>query len=349
MANTAEISHFGLAGTRKLSMEIIESGAIYVALSILVYHEFIDVSKPLQLAILVNSAVAALGCFVLSRRWIGAITASLLAGGVYGFSPFALGFAAYHPLAGASFAAIPWLFCPAAFWSQRERFGVGFHTKFDGPRARKVIAVGLSILPFVIIWAFFTLCAMPAVGPFFPLPIQQRMAASSFLHLAIPAEVPIQNFVFSVGQIALTMATMGGLIFVFAKRFGVLIVAGVAFGMSFFGPIGAVSPMVWGAIPVLLLAILAGLGVEALAWAGRGDRKLVAICAVVPAVLAVVTYSAGYELSAGMHLLAAIMLGCVYCMERGNLRWHGLRWTMLCVAVAVDVIVTAKILLGPIF
>ena len=349
MSKTAHISHFKSVETRKLSLEIIESLALYLALSVLVYRNFIDFSQPMQMAVLINSAVAALGCFVLSRRWIGAIAASLVAGAIYGFSPFSLGFAAYHPLAGASFAAIPWLFCPAAYWPQRERFGVEFHPRFDGPRARKVIGAGLSALPFLIIAGFFMLCAMPAIGPFFPLPIQQNLRPESLLHLAIGSEIPIQKFVFSVGHVSLTMAVMGVTICVLGKKFAGLIVAGIALALSMSGPLLQTSPIVWGAIPILLLSILAGLGVEVLAWAGRGDRKLVLICAIVPTVICVITFAAGYRLPATMHLLAAITLGCIYCMERADLRWHGLRWAMLCTAVAIDIAITSKILLGPIF
>ena len=40
---------------------------------------------------------------------------TVLAGLLYGFSPFAFGLACYHPAAGVPFAMAGWLFCPAAF------------------------------------------------------------------------------------------------------------------------------------------------------------------------------------------------------------------------------------------
>ena len=71
---------------------------------------------------------------------MSAFWASFFAGAIYGFGPFALGLANFHPTAGLLAATIPWLFCPATF----------------GPKARwQWVSWPLSALPFLAILLFF--------------------------------------------------------------------------------------------------------------------------------------------------------------------------------------------------
>ena len=87
------------AGRARLYYTTAGAAVLYIALGIYLYQPHFKHFKPLQYLVVAGPVCAALGCFVLSRRWISAFGALLFAGAAYGFSPFALGFAAYHPSA----------------------------------------------------------------------------------------------------------------------------------------------------------------------------------------------------------------------------------------------------------
>ena len=89
---------------------------LYITLAVCLYHPYLNSFKPIDFFFLLNSAIGALGCFVITMRWVSVFWAALLAGAVYGFSPYALSFAAYHPLRAAWYGvwASPPLPPPAA-------------------------------------------------------------------------------------------------------------------------------------------------------------------------------------------------------------------------------------------
>ena len=63
-----------------------------------------------------TTVAAAWGAYFISKRWVNNWTPSFFTGAVYGFGPFALSFGLFHPLAGLSFAMVPWLLLPAVYW-----------------------------------------------------------------------------------------------------------------------------------------------------------------------------------------------------------------------------------------
>lgn len=125
------------------------SAVVYICFAIYLYQPHFSTFKKLQFLILVNVCLASLGCFVLSRRWVPGFLGQLFAGATYGFGPFMLGLAGYHPSVGFLSAMIPWLFSPAVF----------------GPKGKwQWLRVPLAILPFSAILLFFWhIFSLPAV------------------------------------------------------------------------------------------------------------------------------------------------------------------------------------------
>jgi hypothetical protein len=75
---------------------------------------------------------------------VAGFTGSLLAGLVYGFGPFLLGLARFHPASSLLAAGVPWLFAPAAVLERK---------------LGKWLSLPLWLLPFVVIALFFYLSA----------------------------------------------------------------------------------------------------------------------------------------------------------------------------------------------
>src|SRR4030042_501778 len=88
---------------------------IYTGFAIYLYQPPFGHFDRLDYLLPVNFCLAASGCYVLSRRWVAGFAGSFFAGALYGFGPFTLGLARFHPTAGLLAAAIPWLFWPAVF------------------------------------------------------------------------------------------------------------------------------------------------------------------------------------------------------------------------------------------
>ena len=93
---------------------------IYLGFAVYLYQPHFKNFNKLQYLLVLNACLASLGCFVLSRRWVSSFAGSFFAGALYGFGPFALGLANFHPTAGLLAAIVPWLFCPAVFGPKAE-------------------------------------------------------------------------------------------------------------------------------------------------------------------------------------------------------------------------------------
>jgi len=302
---------------------LILAGVIYAALSVCLYLPYLKHFKVLQYALLLNSALGALGCFVLSRRWVGVFAASLFSGAVYGFCPFALGFAAYHPLAGTVMAVLPWLFCPAVFYPRT--------------RYRKIITTALSLLPFIAIAFFFWLCSRPDLGPLFALPKNEKLQLTNMIGLIGPLNSKPHHFIFSFYHVPVSVLLMGLFMYVANARISVMIITAAALCLAFYDPLFQVSPIVWALVPLLFCSVLIGLGTQALAWAGRADRKYILICALVSAALAIATFAMGYNYAGQMHALTAVLTAAIFFLTKAQLRWHPFRWILLSTALTIDI------------
>ena len=136
------------------------AAVIYASFAVYLYQPYFKHFNALQYLLVVNVCLASLGCFVLSRRWVSSFAGSFFAGAIYGFGPFALGLANFHPTAGLLAAIVPWLFCPAVF----------------GPKAKlRWLRIPLSSLPFLAILLFFQISAHYRL---FAIPMQARLTFS---------------------------------------------------------------------------------------------------------------------------------------------------------------------------
>ena len=339
---------------RFLKARTTSAAVIYIALcSYLYYPQFADF-QPLQYLIMLNSIIAALGCFVLSRRWISAYPGSLFAGIVYGFSPMAFGFASYHPLAGIPLAALPWLFCPAAFW-RKTRGHQKLSTQHGRTSPAAMISASLCLLPFVAIILFFWLSANQRILPIFPVPVQQKLTLANMAGLAVPLTLKPHEFIFGFYHVPLIAFLMGLCMYVALDRPGIAVMAGISLVLSFSNPILQVSPIVWALIPLLFGAILVGLGMEGLAWGSASDCNWILFCIISAAVIAAgcfylaIAQTSAYREAAIMHAMAAVLAGIIFFGAKANLRMHLLRWILMCAGLGIDIILSARYIVNQVF
>ena len=318
---------------------------LYIALSICLYQPYLKHFKPAQYIVLANSVVAATGCFILSRRWISAFLASLFAGAIYGFSPFALGFAAYHPSAGLPLAVLPWLFCPAVYWAAHR----------NKTFLTTITSAVLSLLPFLAIALFFWLCAQPHLGPLFPLPKHTKLHLADIAGLAAPLALKPHKFTFGFYHVPVVVGLMGLFMYVAVHRIKVMIIVAAGLVLALTRPILQTPPIVWALIPMLYCSVLIGLGLQALTLAGQTDRKWILPCLITAAALTLVTilpaikFPSAFKTSAQMYILTCVLMSSIFFMAKSGYRWRPLRWALLCSALAVDILLSARYIVNGIF
>ena len=315
---------------------------MYVGFAAYLYQPYFENFDRFQHLLPVNACLASLGCYLLSRRWVAGFAESFFAGAVYGFGPFTLGLAKFHPMASFLAAAVPWLFCPAVF----------------GPKARwRWLRVPLSLLPFLAIVLFFQIAAYRHL---YPIPIQLKLRLADLAALLAPL-VAAQRRMTLVGFYHMPAAAliMGFSMLLAARRFGVMVILALGVILAFCDSFLYVSPIIWLAVSVLCCSILVGAGMQGFASAGFADRKWVLATAVIMGVLAIATlllarkYSQTLPLpgneaaklftdAAKMYMLSAITVTILFFMARAKLRMHRLRQVLICAAMAVDLFLGAR-------
>jgi len=300
----------------------------------------------------INVSLASLGCYLLSRRWVAGFIPSLFAGAIYGFGPLALGLATKsHAAAGVLVAAVPWLFCPAAFANKTRwhRFGIP-----------------LSVLPALAIVVFFQASLR---FHFFPVPIQLKLHAGDLVGLLTPLVAARRN-PGAPGWVGFYHVPMGALVMgaamlVMARRYAVMAILAVTVTLAFVDSLLGVSPIVWLLVAVLCCSILAGAGMQGLICAGFGDKKWILFAAAIAAALAIVTlllatecfqvalglghgYGRLFTEAAMMYILGAITLVILLLIVRAKLRLGFLRLFLLSVAMALDIFLGATFIIDEI-
>jgi len=333
----------------KSTGEFVAATVIYAGFAVYLYQPYFNNFNRLQYLIIVNVCLASLGCFVLSRRWVIGFGGSFFAGAVYGFGPFLLGLAKFHPAAGLLAAGIPWLFCPAAF----------------GPKAKwRWLRAPLSALPFLVILLFFQVSAYCRL---FAIPTQVKLRLADLSGLLAPL-VTVSEGITVVGfyHIPIAAFVMGFSMLLAARRFGIMIIFCLGAMLAFCDSFLNISPIMWLAIPVLCCSVLIGAGMQGLTLAGFADRRWVLMAATIAAVLSLVTLLLAtkyYSIFAGfgskyarvlaetakMYILGAIAVAIIYFMARAKLRAHWLRWVVLGSAMALDIFLGARFIVDKIF
>jgi len=324
---------------------------IYTAICLYLYHPYLAGLAPQRWITMANSVIGAAGCFVLSRRWIGAFTGSLFAGAVFGFCPLAFGLASYHPLAGVPLAALPWLFWPAAFW---RKYAAKYGLRLPAGRfASTAVTAALSAVPFVAVAVYFLVCSHPRISVY-PVPLV-KLQASNLTGLLMPLAMKPHEFIISVYHVPLPAFLMGLCMIIAARRMGIMVIMASGLALAFSKPLfNQVPPVMWTLVAMLVVSVLVGLGMEALAWAGAADRRWVLFCAAATAVIAggclylTVSESSLYRLPAAMHTLAFVTVCIIYLLERARLRLHALKWTLLSVTMGLDILLCGRYIIDDI-
>jgi hypothetical protein len=331
----------------QIIIRLVAAAAIYVVFDIYLYQPALSgrTIERWEYLFLVNSPMAALGCYVLSQRWVSSFLGSFFAGAIYGYGPFILGLARFHPTAGFLAATIPWLFCPAAF----------------GPTyKRQWLSIPLSFLPYLTIVLFFQVSLHCRL---FAVPAQAKLHLADLVGLMAPL-VAARRELMTVGfyHIPLAPLIMGFSMLIQrlkTGRVGVMTILAVAVVLAFCKPILGVSPIIWLAIPLVCCSVLIGAGMQGLILAGFADRKWVlsiaGICGVLAAatlLLATKYFQTVLALGAGyarvftdtgrMYALGAVTMLIIFLLVRANLRLVWLRGLIFCSAMAVDIFLGAR-------
>ena len=336
-----------LSKTTQMKISTLRNAALaavaYLALAIYLYHPYIRDFAAIDLLLIFNSVAAAVGGFLLSRRWIGATVAEFFAGAVYGFSPLAIGFAAYHSLASVPLALLPWLFLPAVI-ARRPRSPARSLTA-------TAITTALYLLPLALIVLFFWLMAQPCIRPFFPLPKSARLTPASLAALLAPLTVKPQQFAFAFYHIPITIALVGLIANITAHRIVIMVGAATCLILAFADPILEVPPVVWALVPALYCSIAIGLGMQALILAGPADAKWPLAAFMAATAFTALTVALGIRLgpqwfyAAKLHTLAMTLLAAIFLMARGKVRWHLFRSLLLTAAMTLDIVLGARYLI----
>ena len=325
------------------------AAVVYIGFAVYLYQPYFKNFNGLQYLIVVNVCLASMGCFALSRRWVSGFGGSFFAGAIYGFGPFALGLAGYHPTAGFLAATMPWLFCPAAF----------------GPEARwRWLRVPLSALPALMIILFFQASSHYRL---FAVPTQNRLHLADLLGLVAPL-VAAQQGVTLVGfyHVPIAAIVMGFSMLFAARRLSVLIIFCLGIVLASCQSLLGVSPIIWLSFPVLCCSIIIGAGLQGLCSAGFADRRWVLMAAVIMVVLSLTTlllatryynifagfgdkYANLFLADAKMYIAGTVALAVIFFIARAKLRVHWLRWVVLGLVTAVDIFFSARLIVDKIF
>lgn len=303
----------------------------------------------LKMLIPLSSIIASVGCYVVSRRWLSSFGASLLAACIYGFAPFGLSFIKYHFLAGLCFAAIPWLLCPAVY----------FHAQSGGGFTKTCLSVLLTCVPFAFIVGVFWMAAHSPAGPLFLIPQNHVLEMSDLLGILTPLIFIHQHFAVGFYHLPLLFILMGLFLFAVSGKEMLLVPVLAGIVLSLLSPILEVAPIIWLCFPALFLAIVAGLGIQAFAWAGKADQKWLLVCFIVGLILAGGNYALGSFCYQAQRLLywntmllflgSSAAVGAIWIMTLLNLRLHWLRWIILIGAAAYDLYLIAPQLTDSLF
>ena len=316
---------------------------IYSAFALYLYLPHLNVFAPYRRLLIPAAILAAAGTYLLSRRWISSAIASFFAGLVYAFGPFALGFGLYHPAASALIAALPFSLMPAAFWPHRPF------------RWAPLITAALALLPFVMIFSFFLTAAHYGL---YPIPRNQRLQLAPFTGLITPLILEPLHFPYpGFYHVAVAPLIFGLFLFFRIHRAGATAFCLIGIALSFYAALGQTSPIVWALLPILCFSILTGLGFQGLIVASNADKNALANCSVLMAVIAAVSAAAAYNSpestlffrAASWYIVAAFGVYLVMILAINERRMHLLRWLALLFPAAVDIFISARIIVDKIF
>jgi hypothetical protein len=344
------------------------AATLYAAFAVYLYRPHFGQFAGWDWLLPVSACIAALGGYVLSRRWVAGLTGSFLAGLVYGFGPFLLGLAKFHPASSLLAASVPWLFVPAAVSRASRPRSEG---KMPSTRG-KWLNLPLWLLPFAVITLFFYLSAGRRL---FAAPLQVGVHPLDLAGFIAPlALIGRSTTLLGVYHVPVAALALGLAMIWKARRYGILLIAAagllLTFSRSFLdaGKVAwlGVSPILWLSIPMVWCAVLSGIGLQGLIEAGPADRKWILTAAILLGILAIVALLLATQCfqvflgladgdaqlfikTATIYLGGAVATSIIFFLARQNLRLHWLRWAILCTALGIDIFLGATYIADRIF
>jgi hypothetical protein len=340
---------FGNRWMAKSACKFVIAAFLYLVFAVYLYLPFFGTFHKIQYLFVLTAPVASAGCFLLSRRWVASFPGSFFAGAIYGFGPFMLGLARFHPAASFLAASVPWFFLPAAF----------------GPKGKwRMLRVFLSFLPFLVIILFFQVAVFFRL---FAIPIQARVNITDLVSILSPL-VAARFSLTLVGfyHVPLLVIFIGFTMLIKARRVWILLIifAGIAGGFS--NAVFGVSPIIWLTPSFVCFAVIAGAGIDGLALAGKADRRwILAACfimllAAVAALLLATKYfqtfaglGSGYARlflqSAKSYLLASAAAAVIFILARAQIRLTPLRLILLSCCLTLDILFSARFIVDSLF
>ncbi|MHC4644764.1 MAG: hypothetical protein ACYTBJ_04630 [Planctomycetota bacterium] len=333
-------------------VRFIAATVVYSGFAVYLYRPYFEQFDAVKYLFVVSACAASAGCFLLSRRWVSSFWASLFAGAIYGFGPFLLGFARFHPTASFLAASIPWLFCPAAFLTRDKRRWVG---------------LPLSALPFLAILFFFQVSVHYRL---FAISTQTRLSLPDLAGLLSPLIASRRGIgsgnLIGFYHVPIAPLVMGLSMLLAARRSGTIAVFVIGTILACCPSFLEISPIIWLTFPILCCSVLVGVGLQGLACAASKDRSWLLAVTAISGVLLLATLlpaSKFFQIFAGlekdstrafataaqMYLLGVVACGIILFMARAKLRLGWLRLAILCSAIAVDIFVGASSILERFF
>ncbi len=324
---------------------------VYIGFAVYLYQPYFENFQRDRFLLVANLFLASMGCYLLSRRWVSGFIESLLAGALYGFGPFTLSLAKYHPAAGLLAASIPWLFLPAAF-SPKNR--------------RRWLSIILATLPFLIIVIFFQVTTGIRL---FAVSTQARLNISELYSLLAPL-VAAKRGTTLIGfyHVPIASLIMGFAMLVAARRFSIMTIFTIAVILTFCYPLDSileVSPIIWLTISTLCCSIIIAVGLQGFVSAGYADHKWILAVAIFMSMLAIVTlllatkyfqtflglgsgYARLFVDAAKMYIFGTVAIAFIFFLSCSKSRMHRLREIILFAAIALDVFLGATFIVDAI-
>lgn len=317
---------------------------LYLAFAVYLYNPHFRKLRDLDNLVVISFTLAALGCYALTRRWVASFLASLLAGAVYGFGPYVLGLARFHPAASLLAAVIPWLLCPSAFAFKKRR---------------QWLRWPCVLLPFIAIIAFFWLSSHFRL---FAVPNQARLHSKDLVGLLAPlvtARLGGKTMLIGFYHVPVAIAVLGMIMSMVAQRYALLTIPMAAIILGLSPPILGVSPVMWFSIPTVFCSVAFALGLQGVLLAGHTDRKWILFAVLLAAFLSIAAllfatkyfqawcgFASSYAklfLEAGkIYLLAAVTLAIIFLLTRLKFRAKTLRWLLLATVTGLDIFLGAS-------
>lgn len=319
---------------------------IYAAFTAWLFWPHLNKIAGPQKIFLITPIISSAGVFLLARRYVNSFVASFLAGIIYGFGPFASAFlppCGYHPFASLIYACLPWTFIPAVFVYKLAKVS---------DKATNLLAVVLSLLPFVFVIACFALAATPKYR-LIPIPITTAVTAKSFAALVNSFSFPVDAFSVGFYHVPLGALAVGLILFFKTRRFWTAVLFALAVFLALYKPILDVPSIFWLSFVILICSLIIAEGFEAIVLAGKADANWLLLAAAV-LILQAGMHLALYKspvssLSTGISIISALSVLFIFVISRTGLAMHYARMFALYATVFLDIVIVTRHIIDMIF